>query len=305
MSSNNEGTRLDSHANMVVCGKYCHILSRSRINAMVSAFTDDVGTMQIPIIDAVILYDCLDTTKVWLLIVRNVLSVESMNHNLIPLFILREGDMEVNDRPKIHHLQEAVLIDDDDFMEDEWNQKYDPLADIKLLTVMYLDVIFTGPSVMYNKEAEVASAMAENGLLTNTITEIDEAPWTGALVGEDRDWDLSANVNSFATECHLLQVSSLFKSLLGSMTRRASQPRKNSCPLFTTNPSIIDLGLNLDGNVSVSEYCTRGVTLDNLSKLWRIDIEAVKKTLEITTQLRKHKVDGPLTRNFSTNNRIL
>ena len=33
----------------------------------------------------------------------------------------------------------------------------------------------TGPSVMYDKEAEVASAMAENGLLTNAIMEIDEA----------------------------------------------------------------------------------------------------------------------------------
>ena len=57
---------------------------------------------------------------------------------------------------------------------------------------------------MYNKEAKVASAMAENDLLTNNITEIDEAPWDGALVSEDRDWDLAANINSCAKECHLL-----------------------------------------------------------------------------------------------------
>ena len=65
---------------------------------------------------------------------------------------------------------DTVLIDDDNFMKDEWNQEYDPLADIESLTAIYLDVICTGPSVMYNKEAKVASAMAENGLLTNTIT---------------------------------------------------------------------------------------------------------------------------------------
>ena len=147
--------------------------------------------------------------------------------------------------------------------------------------------------------------MIENGLLTNNITAINGAPWAGALVGEDRDWDLAANVNSFATECHLLQVSSLFRSSLGSMTGRASQPQKNSCPLFTTNPSIIDLGLNLDGNVSASAHCTRGVTPDHLSILWRIDIETTMKTLEITTLLRKHEVDDPLTKNFSTNNRML
>ena len=102
-----------------------------------------------------------------------------------------------------------------------------------------------------------------------------------------------------------MQIISLFKSLLGSMTGRASQPQKNSCPLFTTNPSIIDLGLNLDENGSVSAYRTCGVIPDHLSKLWCIDIEAAKKTLEITTQLRKHEVDGPLTRNFSTNDRML
>ena len=71
--SKNEGSHLDSHATMIVCGKYYHILSRSRINATVSAFSNDIGTMQIPIMDAVIAYNYPDTTKVWLSIVCNVL----------------------------------------------------------------------------------------------------------------------------------------------------------------------------------------------------------------------------------------
>ena len=53
--------------------------------------------------DAVIIYACPDINKIWLLIVCNVFRVESMNHNIIPPFILHEGGMEVNDRPKIHH----------------------------------------------------------------------------------------------------------------------------------------------------------------------------------------------------------
>ena len=112
VSSKNEGTYLDSHANMVVCGKYCHILSRSGISATVSMFTDDVGILQIPIIDAIIAYNYPDTTKVWLLIVRNVLFVKSMNHTLIPRFILQEGGMKVNDRPKIHHSQGTPSLTD-------------------------------------------------------------------------------------------------------------------------------------------------------------------------------------------------
>ena len=144
---------------------------------------------------------------------------------------------------------DVLLINDGDFMRDEWNWEYDPLADIELIETMYSDFVFTSPPVMYNKEAEIASTMAENGLLTNNITEINKTPWAGALLDEDRDWDLAANVNSFATECHLLQVSSLLKSSLGSMTRRALQPRKDACPLFTTDPSIIYLGMHLDGNM--------------------------------------------------------
>ena len=135
-------------------------------------------------------------------------------------------------------------------MRGEWNQEYDPLADIEPIRAMYSDFVFTSPSVVYDKEDEIASTMAENGLLMNNITEIDEVLWARALLGEDRDWDLAANVNSFATECHLLQISSLFKSSFGSMTGRASQPQKGACLLFTTDPSIIDLVLNLYDNIS-------------------------------------------------------
>ena len=115
VTSKNEGSHLDSHTNMNVCGKYCHILAQSGINVTGSAFTDDVGTMQIPIIDAVITYDCPDTTKVWLLIVQNVLYVESMDYNLIPPFILRESSMEVYDKPKIHHPMGTPSVTDRTF----------------------------------------------------------------------------------------------------------------------------------------------------------------------------------------------
>ena len=74
---------------------------------------------------------------------------------------------------------------------------------------MYLDFVSTGPSVMYDKQAECASAMAENSLFINNITKLDEAPWARALLGEDCDRDLSANVNAFATQCPLLHVDSL------------------------------------------------------------------------------------------------
>ena len=59
-------------------------------------------------------------------------------------------------------------------MRDEWNQKYDPLADIESIETIYSYFVFTSPSVMYDKEAEIFSIMEENSLLMNNITEIDE-----------------------------------------------------------------------------------------------------------------------------------
>ena len=43
----------------------------------------------------------------------------------------------------------------------------------------------------------------------------------------------------------------------------------------------------------------------HLSKVWRIDLESAKRTLEATTQSRIHTPNGSLSRNFSTNDRML
>ena len=96
-------TELDSHANMVVVGKHCWIISRSKQSVDVSAFADDVeGLKDVPIVDALLSYDCKRTMKTYLLVVRNALYIESMTHNLIPPFIMREAGLIVNDTCRIH-----------------------------------------------------------------------------------------------------------------------------------------------------------------------------------------------------------
>ena len=49
----------------------------------------------------------------------------------------------------------------------------------------------------------------------------------------------------------------------------------------------------------------KGVTPQHLSKVWRINIEDAKRTLDVTTQLLKHGDDPTLSRNYSTNDRML
>ena len=61
---------LDSHANMVLLGPECHILSTSEHNASVSGWSDQVSMMeQVPIVDAVVAHDDPATGKSYLFVV--------------------------------------------------------------------------------------------------------------------------------------------------------------------------------------------------------------------------------------------
>ena len=88
---------------MVVIGKQAFIFSHSGQYENVRAFTDEVkGITKVPIVDAVIAYDCPKSGQTYLLVVRNALCIPSMEHNLIPPFILRESGLVLYDTPKIH-----------------------------------------------------------------------------------------------------------------------------------------------------------------------------------------------------------
>ena len=67
---------LDSYANMCVLGKQCYILSESGESVNVGAFTEAArGLNQVPIVDAMLAYDCKRTNQVYLLVLRNVLYI--------------------------------------------------------------------------------------------------------------------------------------------------------------------------------------------------------------------------------------
>ena len=94
-------TEIDSHANMAVVGKNCFIFESSGKTCEVSAFSPSIGDISLLIVDAVIVYDCPHTFKSYLLMVCNALHVKKMSNNLIPLFLLQEAHLKVNECSKI------------------------------------------------------------------------------------------------------------------------------------------------------------------------------------------------------------
>ena len=62
----------------------------------------------VPISDGALAYDCPYAGEVCVLLLRNELHVPSMDHNLIPPFIMRTGSVIINDVLNIHYEDPAV-----------------------------------------------------------------------------------------------------------------------------------------------------------------------------------------------------
>ena len=90
-ASNGEGrTELDSHANMCVLGKYCLLLFELATARKVSvgAFAEAAGGLEsVQIVDAMLVYDCPRRNQVYLLILRNLLYIETIQDHDTRLFI--------------------------------------------------------------------------------------------------------------------------------------------------------------------------------------------------------------------------
>ena len=90
---------------MYVLGRHCYLLSNvnQARTVDVGAFTESTGGLnKVPIFDAMLGYDCKQINQVYLLVLVNVLYIDSMEDNLIQPFILRETGLTVNERENIY-----------------------------------------------------------------------------------------------------------------------------------------------------------------------------------------------------------
>ena len=101
---------LDSHVNMPVVRKHAYIIAKTGKKVDVSSFTPDYKPLTVPLVDATLKYNNPYNGQLYILVLRNALYVPSMDHNLIPSFMLREMGVIVNDVPKIH--KEDPTVDD-------------------------------------------------------------------------------------------------------------------------------------------------------------------------------------------------
>jgi hypothetical protein len=107
--SGHQATELDSHANMAVVGCDCTIIARSGCFANITPFYKDLPAMEmIEIGDAMVAHDDTISQRTCLLVMRNALLIHSMDHNLIPPFLIREAGLLLDKTPK-HQLEHPMI----------------------------------------------------------------------------------------------------------------------------------------------------------------------------------------------------
>jgi len=86
---------------MAVAGRDCTIIAKSGHYASVTPFSADLPVMErVEIGDVAIAYDDPYSLETYLLVMRNVLLIPSMDHNLLPPFLVREASLFLDETPK-------------------------------------------------------------------------------------------------------------------------------------------------------------------------------------------------------------
>eukprot|EP00957_Ditylum_brightwellii_P077906 5921519-Ditylum_brightwellii.AAC.1 len=76
---------------MPVMGRDALVVSDTGRVIKLNPFTPDYDAMKVKLVDAALKHDCPHEDKSYILLVRNALYTPSMDHNLIPPFMLRES----------------------------------------------------------------------------------------------------------------------------------------------------------------------------------------------------------------------
>ena len=330
-------TELDSHAASIVVGKNVLILRETGKTVNVSPFTKSLGTIsKVEVVDCAVAHDCPFSGETRVIIMYNALHIPEMEHNLVPPFVVRRQGNLLSDVPKIHvsdpsvddhsllfkdsnvriplqltgttsyfdsraatrnEVIEAVDMDkhlDLNTDEPNWNPHDSSFARSEM-NMLDFEGNMAVPEVRNRKLFE----QEEMEISALEVEVVDTAVVIGETLMTDADEDhvaaaLSSVSNTldpraFAQSLNEKVASSKFAMSVGSV----------SC-----DPDYI-IGSD-DVNISAMHADKpKGVSAEVLSKVFRIDLDTAKRTLQLNTQRCKRGKDPSLNRRFPSNDRML
>ncbi len=141
------------------------------------------------------------------------------------------------------------------------------------------------------------------------LTDVPSTPWEKAPLVEDQVNTSLANISTalhpeaFVSSLTARGILSDFGMSVGSLVGALDDSEDLYLNLDEQPMVEVDM---VDGEIFAAEANNiRGVTPVELSKVWKIDIQSAKDTLKVTSQRRKIDGNSNLSRNLSTNDRML
>lgn len=160
----------------------------------------------------------------------------------------------------------------------------------KILDSELRDLTFNGPSEIYTtSEAEAINAISEEAAMIDGSRGESEG-FSPDMINE---YDVHHTPSAFAQAIGACEAQCNHESSIGSVFTARSIGE--SSPFIEENLASI--------NTVTSN--AKGVNANHLSKIWKNDKEIADQTIRCTTQLKKQDMEGDISRNFSTNDRML
>ena len=341
-------TELDSHANMCVLGKNSFVFEHTGRHCDVSAFSPTIEKTSLPVVDAVIVYDCPFQLKSYLLMIRNALYVENMSHNLLPPFLLREANIYVNECAKMHvpsptEDHHCIRFPDRKLripLQLHGIFSYFPHRTPVIDEISNLKVLFLTPDATSWDPHSTHYANDERAILDIDGNIIDRPQKTTRFLLDDEDEvDNYSVYNATATAMPItMPTNEIVQSTIDvnisacnclhmNESTASSSEAVNDCNVFASKleATIGSMSLNrpvdindifLQNDIQSDTYFsanTSDVQADQLSKIkpdflakiWSINESLAQGALESNTHLNRQSGDSSLSRQFSTNDRML
>ena len=277
-------TELDSHADSPVVGRNAYILEYTAHTVNVHGFAEDLGNLQaIPVVHAIVAYDCPLTAHTYLLRIHNAIYIESMTVNLIPPFMMRLAGLVVNECPKIFSSNPS----------EEDHSVYFPDHELRLPLQLHHTTSYLPTRRPHQDELQTKDEVYN---LTP-----DSPGWnphdTTYSESESAMLDFNGQIR-YPNEENKLPLVQVASTRMSNELPFEPDIVLNSISSTLTVPSLVK-------RVSALKISSKkGIKIADLAHLWKISKETAKRTIEASTQHCVRTSNHPtLARQFSTNDR--
>ena len=314
-------SELDSHANMIVVGDNVLMLADSGVTCPVQGYNPESGPNEHKIVDVAVKHDCPVTAKSYIIIMYDALQVSGSEVNLLPPFLLREAGWKVNDVPRVH-------------CEDPGNDDHCLILPGVAKIYMTLRSTFSGFESYAPTIKEVEDAYEKGEILvmsperwdpSSDVFEDNEDSLTnydGSVIGSRKRKTSFLTASSVMeqgkrdcmNDCYICESDDAARSLvsisavydISSMCERL-QGREEALAISTSlcTTSVVTEDVLFDVGTLQGQPRSSAISPAELSRVFGIDRQTAKATLRVTSQ-RIRRADNPsLSRNYSTNDRML